>query len=70
MGANHEVFVAEEDGEIVGTYFLKATEGRRGARGQLRLRDGSRGTGTRISTDDVRPFDKTGESTWVSGDAV
>jgi hypothetical protein len=23
MGADHEVFVAEEDGEIVGTYFCK-----------------------------------------------
>jgi ribosomal protein S18 acetylase RimI-like enzyme len=26
MGADHEVFVAEEDGEIVGTYFLKANQ--------------------------------------------
>jgi len=24
MGADHEVFVAEEDGQILGTYFLKA----------------------------------------------
>jgi len=26
MGADHEVFVAEEDGEVVGTYFLKANQ--------------------------------------------
>jgi ribosomal protein S18 acetylase RimI-like enzyme len=26
MGAGHEVFVAEEDGELVGTYFLKANQ--------------------------------------------
>lgn len=26
MGTDHEVFVAEEDGEIVGTYFLKANQ--------------------------------------------
>lgn len=26
MGAEHEVFVAEEDGELVGTYFLKANQ--------------------------------------------
>jgi ribosomal protein S18 acetylase RimI-like enzyme len=26
MGAEHEVLVAEEDGEIVGTYFLKANQ--------------------------------------------
>jgi GNAT superfamily N-acetyltransferase len=26
MGADHEVFVAEEDGEIVGTYFLQANQ--------------------------------------------
>src|ERR1700688_4110536 len=26
MGAGHEVFVAEEDGEIAGTYFLKANQ--------------------------------------------
>jgi ribosomal protein S18 acetylase RimI-like enzyme len=26
MGAGHEVFVAEEDGEIVGTYFLQANQ--------------------------------------------
>jgi len=26
MGADHEVFVAEEDGEILGTYFLKANQ--------------------------------------------
>ena len=26
MGTGHEVFVAEEDGEIVGTYFLKANQ--------------------------------------------
>jgi len=26
MGTVHEVFVAEEDGEIVGTYFLKANQ--------------------------------------------
>ena len=26
MAADHEVFVAEEDGEIVGTYFLKANQ--------------------------------------------
>jgi len=25
-GAEHEVFVAEEDGEVVGTYFLKANQ--------------------------------------------
>jgi len=25
-GADHEVFVAEEDGEVVGTYFLKANQ--------------------------------------------
>jgi ribosomal protein S18 acetylase RimI-like enzyme len=26
MGVGHEVFVAEEDGELVGTYFLKANQ--------------------------------------------
>jgi ribosomal protein S18 acetylase RimI-like enzyme len=26
MGADHEVFVAEEDGNILGTYFLKANQ--------------------------------------------
>ena len=26
MGNDHEVFVAEEDGEIVGTYFLQANQ--------------------------------------------
>lgn len=26
MGADHEVFVAEEDGEILGTYFLQANQ--------------------------------------------
>jgi ribosomal protein S18 acetylase RimI-like enzyme len=26
MGTDHEVFVAEEDGKIVGTYFLKANQ--------------------------------------------
>ena len=26
MGADHEVFVAEEDGGMVGTYFLKANQ--------------------------------------------
>ncbi len=26
MGADHEVFIAEEDGEIVGTYFLQANQ--------------------------------------------
>jgi ribosomal protein S18 acetylase RimI-like enzyme len=26
MGAGHEVFVADEDGEIVGTYFLQANQ--------------------------------------------
>lgn len=35
----------------------------------LRLRDGD-GTKTRACADDVRPFDRTRESTLVSGDAV
>jgi hypothetical protein len=31
MGADHEVYVAEDDGEIVGTYFMKANQKARGA---------------------------------------
>ena len=71
MGADHEVFVAEEDGEVVGTYFLKANQKGGGAHvSQLRLRNGRRSTGTRTCAHDVQPFYGTGESTRVSSNAV
>jgi len=71
MGTDHEVFVAEEDGEIVGTYFLKANQKGGGAHvAKLRLCDGRSGSGTRTRADDVPPFDRARERTHVSRDAV
>jgi len=70
MGTDHEVFVAEEDGELSHVFSEGESEGRRSARGELRLCDGRSGSGTRTRADDVPPFDRTRERTRVSRDAV
>jgi len=71
FSAEHEVFVAEENGDIVGTYFLQANQkGRRGARRELRVHDGVFSDGPWRGAGDVYAFAGASPGTRISRDAI
>src|SRR5579859_6317857 len=66
----HEVFVAEESGEILGTYYLRANQKGRSTRCELRIHDGAVGQRTRHCAGDVPAFPGAREGARLPRDAV
>ncbi len=67
----HQVFVAEENREILGTYYLRANQkGGGGARCELRVHDGAMGKRARRGEGDVQSFAGACEGAGIPRDAI
>ena len=71
FATGNQVFVAEEDGDVLGTYYLRAkSAGWRCPRVQLRIHDGSSCYRSWYRQSDVYPLQRSGEEFRLPGDAI